>query len=115
MRNGFSTWEEVEAELPPISEQEKAAGRAEIDAALTGWSLKELRRRAGRTQVQVAETIGVTQKSVSAFESGDISKSGLPTITAYLHAIGATMEVVATLNGQTHHIAGDTTQAAYVS
>lgn len=110
-KQDYYTLEEIEAKHP-ISDQDKAEAEAEIDAAIQGYRIAELRKKAGLTQVQVAERIGVSQHSVSSLESGDINKSGLPTITAYLHAIGATVELIATLDGQAHHIAGDKPQAA---
>lgn len=70
-------------------------------------------QKAGLTQVQVAERIGVTQKPVSTLESGYINKFRLPTISAYIHATGAALDVTVTLKGKTHHIAGDHIQAAW--
>lgn len=111
-----TTWEKVkakrEASRGPIPPAEVARAHSDTQAAITGWNLKELRKKAELTQVQVADRIGVAQRTVSSLENGDINKSGLPTISAYVTAIGGTLDVTVTLNGQAHHIAGDTTQAA---
>src|SRR5258708_34705889 len=48
--------------------------------------LTEMRKKAGLTQAEVAEAMGVTQQRVSAIENGAIAE--LATLADYIRAIG---------------------------
>jgi DNA-binding XRE family transcriptional regulator len=55
--------------------------------------LTEMRKKAGLTQAEVAEAMGVTQQRVSAIESGSIAE--LATLADYIHALGGELKVIA--------------------
>jgi transcriptional regulator with XRE-family HTH domain len=58
-------------------------------------SLAECRRRAGLTQRQVAQKLGVSQARVSDIETTDIRYLQIATIVRYTEAIGARLTIVA--------------------
>jgi predicted nucleotidyltransferase/DNA-binding XRE family transcriptional regulator len=57
-----------------------------------GRVLREARKRAGLSQVELAERAGVTQSVISAYESGHRQPS-LPTLAALVDAAGFELEV----------------------
>lgn len=57
------------------------------------FQLRELREKAGLTQAQLAERIGVGQRQVSKIENGDLENTKLGTIRGYLEAVGGRMTV----------------------
>jgi len=62
------------------------------DRPAAGAVLREARRRAGLSQVQLAGRAGVTQSVISAYESGHRQPS-LPTLAALVEAAGFDLEV----------------------
>lgn len=57
------------------------------------YELKEARKQQDVTQKQLAERMGVSQKRVSSFESGDVDKTEIRTLRRYLDAIGGRLQV----------------------
>jgi DNA-binding XRE family transcriptional regulator len=55
--------------------------------------LTEMRKKAGMTQAEVAEAMGVTQQRVSAIESGSVAE--LATLADYIRALGGELKVIA--------------------
>ena len=55
--------------------------------------LTEMRKKAGMTQAEGAETMGVSQQRVSAIESGSVAE--LATLADYIHALGGELQVIA--------------------
>ena len=55
--------------------------------------LTEMRKKAGLTQAEVAEAMGVSQQRVSAIESGSVAE--LATLADYIHALGGELKVIA--------------------
>jgi DNA-binding XRE family transcriptional regulator len=55
--------------------------------------LTEMRKKAGMTQAEVAEAMGVSQQRVSAIESGSIAE--LATLADYIRALGGELKVIA--------------------
>jgi predicted XRE-type DNA-binding protein len=47
------------------------------------------------TQVQVAEAMGVTQARVSRIEKGQLERSEVDTLAAYVKALGGKLKIVA--------------------
>ena len=55
--------------------------------------LTDMRKKAGLTQAEVAEAMGVTQQRVSAIESGSVAE--LATLADYVRALGGELKVIA--------------------
>ena len=55
--------------------------------------LTEIRKRAGLTQAEVAEAMGVSQQRVSAIENGSVAE--LSTLADYIRALGGELKVIA--------------------
>lgn len=88
-------WSEVRAKRPP-NEDAVARHRARYDSEIRAYRLREIREEQGVTQTELAERLDITQPTVSALESGDLDRSGLATLKAYVEALGGTVEVIAT-------------------
>jgi DNA-binding XRE family transcriptional regulator len=55
--------------------------------------LTDMRKKAGLTQSEVAEAMGVSQQRVSAIESGAVAE--LSTLADYIRALGGELKVIA--------------------
>ncbi len=64
------------------------------------YALAEVRQQLGLTQKQLAEAMHVGQARISKIESGDIEKSELQTIHAYVVALGGELEINAKFGDQ---------------
>lgn len=70
-------------------EREKAKLLARIEA----YELAEIRKQAGLTQVQLAESMGVSQKRISEIEHGRAGAIKLSTLERYATALGGRLKV----------------------
>lgn len=93
LRNEFSFTLEEEAEM--------AAGRERLLSQVRAHKLAEVRKSQGETQVGVARRMGVTQARVSAIEHGEISRSEVDTLAAYVEALGGKLKLVADFGDST--------------
>jgi transcriptional regulator with XRE-family HTH domain len=64
--------------------------------------LAELRKRQHTTQVEVAEAMGVTQARVSRIEKGQLERSEVDTLAAYVKALGGKLKIVADFGDETY-------------
>ncbi|MET8946177.1 XRE family transcriptional regulator [Streptomyces sp. NPDC004542] len=64
--------------------------------------LAESRKRQHTTQVQVAEAMGVTQARVSRIEKGQLERSEVDTLAAYVKALGGKLKIVADFGDETY-------------
>jgi predicted XRE-type DNA-binding protein len=64
--------------------------------------LAELRKRQHTTQVQVAAAMGVTQARVSRIEKGQLERSEVDTLAAYVQALGGKLKIVAGFGDETY-------------
>jgi DNA-binding XRE family transcriptional regulator len=106
----YATWAEVKAkarELDPRTDAEQAAGavaaRERREAYVRGHQLAEMRKAAGVTQAELAETLGVSQARISKIEHGEVS--GIDIVRAYVAALGGTVDLVATIGDRTWKVA----------
>jgi DNA-binding XRE family transcriptional regulator len=65
--------------------------------------LTEMRKKAGMTQAEVAEVMGVSQQRVSAIESGSVAE--LATLADYIRALGGELKVIADFGDSWRRIA----------
>lgn len=75
----------------------EAAGER-LHAYMIGWHLAQLREKAGVTQVELAQRLGVNQSRISAIENGDPDVMSLATLRTYIEALGGTLQLTATIN-----------------
>lgn len=62
---------------------------------MVAYRLAELRKQHKVTQSQLAEIMNVDQSRMSQIETGDITRAELPTVTAYINALGGSVKIVA--------------------
>ncbi|NEE02688.1 helix-turn-helix transcriptional regulator [Phytoactinopolyspora halotolerans] len=74
--------------------------RAELEAEIAAYRLAEIRKGQHRTQAELADEIGVSQRRVSEIESADISRAEVRTVSRYIEALGGTMRLVAEFPGR---------------
>jgi predicted XRE-type DNA-binding protein len=79
-----------------------ADGAAEMVARSRAHRLAEVRKRQHATQVEVAQAMGVTQARVSRIEKGEIRRSEIDTLAAYVAALGGTLKIVAEFGSESY-------------
>ena len=87
-------WSEVRETLD-LDEKKVAEERDRLRAATRAHRLAEIRREQRLTQTQVAQVLHISQARVSKIERGDVERSELATLQAYVEALGGHVEVVA--------------------
>ncbi|MFI8450413.1 helix-turn-helix domain-containing protein [Streptomyces erythrochromogenes] len=90
-------WDDVVEEFgfSPAERAEIDRGAAEMIAVVRAHRLADVRKRQHTTQVQVAEAMGVTQARVSRIENGELERSEVETLAAYVRALGGKLKIVA--------------------
>ena len=97
-------WEDVKrradeqrraAGLPVRSEAEKRADMNRLLAEVRAYKLAELRREQDLTQRDIADSMGVSAPRISAIEHGEIDRTEVATLRAYIRALGGELRVVA--------------------
>jgi len=89
------SWREVRAKRATHGDA-VARHVARMENEERAYRLREIREEQGITQKDLAERMELTQPTISALESGDLNRAGLSTLTAYVEALGGTIEVTAT-------------------
>ena len=82
--------------LAPDTPQTRCTGKQEWARLLLTEEMRNARKRAGLTQEQVAEKLGVTQGWVSRLEHADHDHT-LESVVAYFDAVGADFEFKVTV------------------
>jgi len=97
------SWDELRSEFrfTPEEEAEMAVERSRLLAQIRAHKLAEIRKSQGETQVTVAERMGVTQARVSAIEHGQIGRSEVDTLAAYVEALGGKLKLIADFGDST--------------
>lgn len=90
-----------------VDEGAVAAERDRLRAEERAYRLREIREEMGLTQQELASRMDLTQPTISALESGDLSRSGLATLMAYVEALGGTVEVSARFGDRRLLLTGD--------
>jgi transcriptional regulator with XRE-family HTH domain len=84
----------------PLDPAAVAAHIARMGAEERAYQLREIREEQGVTQKELAERMDLTQPTISALESGNLDRSGLATLKAYVEALGGTIELTATFGNR---------------
>lgn len=100
----MTTLEELAARRPP-NWDEVERHKARMIAEIRSYKLKELREQLSLTQVEVAESLEVSQNRVSAIESGEINRSQVDTIRRYVEALGGTLKLEVEIGEESFQIA----------
>ncbi len=93
------SWSDVRAKRP-VDDAVVADHVARMEAEERAYRLREIREEQGVTQKELADRMSLTQPTISALESGDLDRSGLATLKAYVEALGGTVEVTATFGNR---------------
>lgn len=88
-------WADVRAARTDITDEQRAAARAKLDAEVAAYRLAEIRKEQHRTQTEVAATMGVGQRRVSDIEHGEVNRTEVGTLAAYIDALGGKLKLVA--------------------
>jgi DNA-binding XRE family transcriptional regulator len=88
--------DEVLTRLPPDEREAVAARTAELVAR--EMSLRDLRKALGKTQVAMADRLGIKQENVSRIEQR--SDMLLSTLNNYLRSMGGRLRLVAEFEGR---------------
>jgi len=101
---GFVKWDDVQDQIPSTPEGRRHAESA-IEAQMTGYVLRELRKQQRLSQAQVASIMGVSQRRVSAIERGAMARTEVHTIASYVQALGGFLRLDVEVDGETTTIA----------
>jgi len=99
----WRTWGEVEADAKAagrLDEDQVAAHQKRMRTEQRAYRLAEIRRKRGLTQEDLAASMRVSQRRVSAVERGDLSRARVSTVAGYVAALGGTVEIVARIGGK---------------
>ena len=100
------SWRDVRGKRP-VDDVVVAEHVARMQAAERAYRLREVREEQGVTQKELAARMDLTQPTISALESGDLDRSGLATLKAYIEALGGTVEVIATFGNRKLVVSSD--------
>lgn len=103
MADEFTAWNDVKAKRPTTPERQ-AAAKARSDREITAYRLSQIRHEMRRTQAEMGELMGVSQRRVSAIENGEISRTELATIEAYVAALGGKVRIIADFGDRTYDL-----------
>jgi predicted XRE-type DNA-binding protein len=98
------TWQELTHEFG-FTDTERAdirAGAQRMIAEARAYRLAEVRRRQHTTQVEVAKAMGVSQARVSRIEKGQLQRSEVDTLAAYVQALGGKLKIVADFGDESY-------------
>ena len=104
---GARYWDDLVEEFgfSPDEEREVRAGADHMVAEVRARRLAEVRKRQYATQVEVAAAMGVSQALVSRIEKGQLEKSEVETLAAYVKALGGKLKIVADF-GDEYYVLG---------
>lgn len=93
-------WSTLRNELLSDDEQAEVAAtlpeyRAWADRQIAAHRLAEIRKLQATTQVALAEAMGVSQSRISAIENGELNRTEVATLAAYIEALGGKLRLVA--------------------
>ena len=79
----------------PVDEYAVTRELKRLRAEQRAYRLREIREALGMTQAELAKRMRITQPTVSALEAGELDRSAIATLKAYVEALGGTVEVTA--------------------
>lgn len=97
-------WEEVKrrvheqqraAGIPVMTPEEKQVAKDRLLAEVRAYRLAEVWREQDLTQRDIADSMGGSTPRISAIENGEIDRTEVATLRAYVRALGGELRVVA--------------------
>lgn len=91
-------WRDIRAEAVKrglVDPSRADASRKDLHETVQAQRLADIRKAHGHRQSDVAALMGVSQARVSKLESGDLSRTELGTLQAYVAALGGSLRIVA--------------------
>jgi DNA-binding XRE family transcriptional regulator len=86
----------------PEEQQAVRSGADRMIAEVRAQRLAEVRKRQNATQVEVAAAMGVSQARVSRIEKGELERSEVETLAAYVRALGGKRKIVADFGDESY-------------
>lgn len=83
-----------------VNEEHVQQIKQQVTLELQAQKLAELRRAAGLNQQELAKRLGITQSRVSRIERGELDRTELSTLRAFVQALGGKLEVVIQLEDE---------------
>ena len=98
------SWDDMKAELEftPAEQAEVEERSRELVAQARAYRLAEVRRRQRATQTDIARAMGVSQARVSRIEKGQLTRSEVDTLAAYVNALGGQLKIVADFGDESY-------------
>ena len=97
------SWREVRAQAADaglLNEERVREHRDHLESEIRAYQLGEVRKAQHQTQAQIAQAMGVSQPRVSKLERGELERTELATLRAYVEALGGKLRVVADFGDQ---------------
>jgi DNA-binding XRE family transcriptional regulator len=89
-------------DFTPEEQQAVRSGADRMIAEVRAQRLAEVRKRQHATQVEVAAAMGVSQARVSKIEKGELERSEVETLAAYVKALGGKLKIIADFGDETY-------------
>src|ERR1700689_3168917 len=101
--SGARYWNDLveEFDFSPDEKREIREGADHMIAEVRARRLAEVRKRHKATQVEVAAAMGVSQARVSRIEKGQLEKSEVETLAAYVKAFGGKLKSIPDFGDET--------------
>jgi DNA-binding XRE family transcriptional regulator len=100
-------WHKARAEAVASGTEEAwiADAKSQLEDQIRAYFLTEIRQGKHLTQAQVARRLGVGQQRISQIERGNLDRTEVVTLRAYVEALGGQLEVSATFGERRLRIA----------
>jgi predicted XRE-type DNA-binding protein len=97
-------WDDLVQDFDFSPEEQDAirSGADKMIAEVRAQRLADLRKRQHATQVEVAVAMGVSQARVSRIEKGELERSEVDTLAAYVKALGGKLKIIADFGDETY-------------
>jgi DNA-binding XRE family transcriptional regulator len=97
-------WDDLvqEFDFTPGEQEAIRSGAERMIAEVRAQRLAEVRKRQNATQVEVAAAMGVSQARVSKIEKGELERSEVETLAAYVRALGGKLKIIADFGDESY-------------
>jgi predicted XRE-type DNA-binding protein len=98
------SWDDLVEEFDFSAEEKREIreGADQMIAEVRARRLADVRRRQNATQVEVAAAMGVSQARVSRIEKGQLERSEVETLAAYVKALGGKLRIIADFGDESY-------------